>query len=756
MEAKQYEYGLGKKMHHSKHTHPLQKNMKGTDGKVIYTCPMHPEVHKAEPGHCPACGMELIAKKVSGTGTEGTNHEGHDMSRMSHSDHEAAMTDPAMAKQMEADMRRRFWISLLIAVPTVLYSPLGETLFRLQLPTPIPVNWLLFLLSTPVVLWTGSIFITGTYYSLRARKLNMAVLIATGVLAAYVGSVILMLTVGGETFFDAAVMLVTFVLFGHWMEMKSRRGTSEALRALFNLIPPQALVIREGKEVTIPSSEIVKGDIVVLKPGDKVPVDGEVTEGQTSIDESLVTGESLPVSKEKGAKVVGGSVNQTGLVQFKAMQVGADTVLAQIIKLVETAQNSKAPGQRIADKAAAILVVVAIGSGILTFFSWYVFGGATIITSLTFAISAVVIACPDALGLATPTAVAVGTGLGAKHNILIKDAATLENTSRLTAIILDKTGTLTEGKPKVTDVIGFDGFSEVDVLRFEAGIESGSNHPLAKAIVDEAKQRGIDPVAISDFASVAGHGLKATIGDKTVLVGTEKLLKDNGIDTAAAGDAMRKLAGKTFSLLAVDGKIRGIIAAADTPRKSAKRTIEGLLAIGIQPVMMTGDHQDVADAVAKELGINRVFAQVLPEHKAEQVKKLQSEGKFVGMVGDGINDAPALAQADIGIAIGAGTDVAMETADIVLMKSDPSDILSAIILSKATVRKMKQNLFWASIYNILAIPVAAGVFYSSFGISLSPAISALLMSVSSIIVATNAVLLKRVEPSLAASSPLAS
>lgn len=705
---------------------------------------------------CVSSGCTMEAKQyeykmhehTGHTSHESKEHEGHDMKSMSHHDHEAAMTDPAMAKQMEADMRRRFWISLLLAIPTVLYSPLGETLFKLKLPTPIPVNWLLFLLSTPVVLWTGSIFITGTYYSLKARKLNMAVLIATGVLAAYIGSIILMLTVGGETFFDAAVMLVTFVLFGHWMEMKSRRGTSEALRALFDLIPPQATVIRDGKELTIPSAEIIKGDIVVLKPGDKVPVDGEIVEGQSSIDESLVTGESMPVTKEKGMKVVGGSVNQTGTLKFKAMQVGADTVLAQIIKLVETAQNSKAPGQRIADKAAAILVVVAIGSGILTFFGWYIFGGATIINALTFAISAVVIACPDALGLATPTAVAVGTGIGAKHNILIKNAATLENTSRLTAIVLDKTGTLTEGKPKVTDVIPFDDFKEDDVLQYEASIESGSNHPIAKAIVEEAEQKKTLPMTIENFSSIAGHGLKATVKGKTVLVGTEKLMQDNKIDIQGAEEAIKKLAGKTLSLLSVDGKLKGIVAVADTVRPSAKKAIVGLRAQGIEVVMMTGDHQTVADAVANELGVERVFAQVLPEHKADHVKKLQQEGKFVAMVGDGINDAPALAQADIGIAIGAGTDVAIETGDIVLMKSDPADILSAIILSKATVRKMKQNLFWASIYNVLAIPVAAGVFYPSFGISLAPAISALLMSVSSIIVATNAVMLKRVESQL--------
>ncbi|MDD5040894.1 MAG: copper-translocating P-type ATPase [Candidatus Peribacteraceae bacterium] len=657
-----------------------------------------------------------------------------------------------MAKHMETDMRRRFWIALIFTVPIALYSPLGQKVFGLHLPSPIPVNVLLLLLTTPVVLWAGSIFITGSYYSLKARKLNMSVLIATGVLAAYIGSVILMFAVGGETFFDAAAMLVTFVLFGHWMEMKSRRGTSDALRALFNLIPPQATVLRDGKETVIPSAEIMKGDSVILKPGDKVPVDGTIIEGESSIDESLVTGESIPVSKTKNDKVVGGSVNQTGTVQFTAQQVGADTVLAQIIKLVEAAQNSKAPGQRIADKAATILVIVAIGSGLLTFFGWYWGGSASILTSLTFAISAVVIACPDALGLATPTAVAVGTGIGAKHNILIKDAATLENTSRITAVVLDKTGTLTEGNPKVTDVIGFEDFKEDDVLAYEAGVESGSNHPLAKAIVTHAHNNNVRSFSIQNFASIAGHGLRATVEGKTVLVGTEKLMHDNGVSTEAGQDALKKFSGKTVSLLSVDGKLKGIIAAADTPRPSAKRAVDGLKVLGIQPVMLTGDHRTVAEEVARELGIERVFAEVLPEHKADHVKKLQEEGKFVAMVGDGINDAPALAQADIGIAIGAGTDVAIETGNIVLMKSDPADILNAIILSKATVRKMKENLFWAAIYNVLAIPVAAGVLYPSFGIALAPEISALLMSLSSIIVASNAVLLKHVESTLSVPS----
>lgn len=680
-------------------------------------------------------------------------HGHHDMSKMSHMDHEAAMADPQMAKAMEADMRRRFWISLALSVPIFLYSPVGASILGRMLPSPIPVNWLLFILTTPIVFWTGSIFITGTYYSLKSRKLNMAVLIATGVLAAYLFSVLLTVGVGGETFYEAAALLVTFVLFGHWMEMKSRRGTSEALRALFDLVPPQATVVRGGKQVTIPSAEVVEGDIVVLRPGDKVPVDGEVVEGSTSIDESLVTGESIPVLKNAGAQVVGGSINQNGSIRFRATKVGSDTALAQIIKLVETAQNSKAPGQRIADRAAAVLVVVAISVGVLTFLGWYVWGGASLITALTFAVSAIVIACPDALGLATPTAVAVGTGIGAKHNILIKDAATLEQASKIQAIVLDKTGTLTEGKPRVTEVVAAEGYAQEDVLGACAAAEMKSNHPISLAILEAARSRNVQPSeAVSEFEAIGGHGVRAVVQGREVVAGTEKLMKDRGLELGGLRSEIDRLlaTGNTISIVAIEGKLAGVIGVADQVKPAARTAVAGMKALGLEVAMITGDHGQVAQSVAEELGIPRVFAQVLPEDKAKYVKKLQQEGKFVAMVGDGINDAPALAQADIGIAIGAGTDVAIETAKIVLMKSDPSDILAAIKLSKATVRKMKQNLFWAAIYNLLAIPVAAGVFYPSFGIELRPEISALLMSVSSIVVATNAVLLKRIEPKLKA------
>jgi P-type Cu2+ transporter len=607
----------------------------------------------------------------------------------------------------------------------------------------------MLLLSTPVVFYSGWIFISGAYHSLRRRTLNMSVLIATGVLAAYLFSVLITF-IGGETFYEAAATLVTFVLFGHWMEMRSRRGTNDALRALFDLVPPQATVIRDGEELTIPSSEVRLDDTVVLRPGDKVPVDGEVIEGETSIDEALVTGESVPVTKRLGDAVIAGSINRSGSVRFRATAVGANTTLAQIVDLVQQAQSSKAPGQRLADRAAEYLVILAVGSGIITFFAWYFLGGAAAITAMTFAISAVVIACPDALGLATPTAVAVGTGIGARHNILIKDAAALENVSRINAIVLDKTGTLTEGKPSLTDVFTVDGVSEDALLRLVAPAEKNSEHPLAEAIVAGARERGIEPGDAARFDSVAGHGIRAEVDSHAVLVGNRKLMGESGVNASELEARATTLAevGKTPMFVAVDGELAGIVAVADTIKPSARETLRRLKQMGIEAVMITGDNRHTAEAVARELGIERVFAEVLPAEKARNVEQLQGEGKHVAMVGDGVNDAPALAQADIGIAIGAGTDVAIETAKVVLMKSDPLDVTRAVVLSKATVRKMKQNLAWASVYNVLAIPVAAGVLYPAYSIMLRPEWSALLMSVSSIIVAVNAVLLKGVEDDL--------
>jgi len=658
------------------------------------------------------------------------------------------MNDPAMGASMEADIRRKFWVSLAISVVIVLLSPMGKmSSFSMPLPS-VARSWLLFALTTPVVFWCGWMFISGAYQALGSRKLDMSVLIAVGVLAAYLASAYLTAIQSKDTFYEAAAMLVTFVLFGHWMEMRSRRGTSDALQALFKLVPPEARVIRGGLESEVPTAEVVRGDLLALRPGDRVPVDGEITEGETAVDEALVTGESLPVEKKPGDALIAGSINGAGSIKFKATGVGEETTLARIAKLVETAQNSKAPGQRLADKAAAYLVVLAVSVGIITFVAWRFGSGASFLTALTFAISAIVIACPDALGLATPTAVAVGTGLGAKHNILIKDAATLEGASRITAVALDKTGTLTEGKPRVTDMAVASGTTEEGALQFLAAVEKGSSHPLAVAILEEAKKRTLKlPEQVSEFENVAGHGLTAAVEGRQVLVGNARLLTEAGVNLTPVQASLDKLmaAGRTVILLAVDGKAAAVVGVADPIKPSAKRAMAELKKLGIQTALISGDNKVVAEAVGKEVGVDRVFAEVLPENKADYVKRLQGEGKFVAMVGDGVNDAPALAQADIGIAIGAGTDVAIEAAKIVLMKSDPLDIMNAILISKATVRKMKQNLVWASVYNVLAIPVAAGAFYHAWGWSLRPEISALLMSASSIIVAVNAVMLRRSE-----------
>ncbi len=661
-----------------------------------------------------------------------------------HHDHASAMADPAMAQQMEADMRRRFWVALVFTIPVALLA--GHIPGVPMLVHPPLANWLGLLLSTPVVWWCGWIFIAGSYHALHARKLDMSVLIATGVLAAWLASVYL--TVIGEpvAFYEAAAMLVTFVLFGHWMEMKSRRGTSDALRALFDLVPPTARVLRNGVEATVPTSEVIVGDQLRLRPGDKIPVDGAMVEGETDVDEALVTGESRPVKKSAGDGLIGGAINVSGAVTMRATKVGSDTVLAQIAALVATAQNSKAPGQRLADRAAAVLVVVAVGAGVLTFIGWTVLGDAPFVTALTFAISAVVIACPDALGLATPTAVAVATGLGARHNILIKDAATLEGVSRIQTVVLDKTGTITEGKPSVTDVIPAPGATEEEVLRNAAALSSQSTHPLSLAIVAAATARGLDATLPGDqITSVPGQGLRGMIGGMPVLVGNAALLREAGVDLTALGADASRLGqtGRSLVYVSIGGKALGVVGITDAIRGSSRQAITDLKAMGIRPVLLSGDLKATAEQVAREVGIDEVYAEVRPEQKAEYVKRLQAEGRFTAMVGDGVNDAPALAQADIGIAIGAGTDVAIQAAQVVLMRSDPTDIARAVRLSKATVRKMKQNLGWASIYNLLAIPVAAGVFYPSLGWSLRPEISALLMSASSIIVALNAVSLRR-------------
>jgi Cu2+-exporting ATPase len=684
------------------------------------------------------------------------DHGGMDHGGMGHD-----MSDPAMAAAMEADMRMRFFVALALTIPIVLYSSLGTEVLRLHLLVPfgLPRNWLLLVLATPVVWWAGWIFHSGAWRALRNRSLDMNVLVSLGVLVAYLFSAFATIFAPQvETSFDAAAMLVTFVLFGHWMEMRSRRGSSDALNALLKLAPSQANVIdADGMIHTKPVEQVQVGDLLLLRPGEKVAVDGTVVEGTSALDESMLTGESLPVEKAPGDEVIGGTVNGSGSLRFHATRVGSETALAQIVQLVQVAQNSKAPAQRLADRAAQWLVIAAVGAGLLTFLIWFFLIHQTALFALTLAVTAIVIACPDALGLATPTAVAVGTGIGARNGILIKNATALEQASRIQAIIFDKTGTLTEGKPAVTNILVLgdgiaQGYTDDRLLQLAASIEAESEHPLARAIVSEAQNRQLLTTPITGFQSITGGGVQASVEGAAVLIGTPKLLLDQGI--ALSGEDRAQIStlqsgGKTVMAVARAGHMAGAIAVADQVRPTARVTIAQLRELGIQVAMLTGDNRRTAEAVGEQLGIapERVFAEVAPADKARYVRQLQEEGLFTAMVGDGVNDAPALAQADLGIAIGAGTGVAIETAEVVLMRSDPLDVLAAIRLSKAAVVKMKQNLFWAAIYNVIAIPIAAGVLYP-LGILLSPAIGALAMSASSITVATNAVLLKRVEPHL--------
>ncbi len=660
-----------------------------------------------------------------------------------HHDHAAMMSDPAMAKQMEKDMARRFLVAFVLTLPIIAIT--GHFPGLPMFVHPPLASWIALALATPVVFWCGSIFLVGTVQALRTRKLDMSVLISTGVLAAYLSSVYLTIIGYPTAYFEAAAMLVTFVLFGHWMEMKSRRGTSDALRALFDLVPPTARVVRNGKEAMLPTSEVLVGDAIRVFPGEKIPVDGELTQGESEVDEALITGESEPVHKSQGDGLIGGSINTSSDVTMKATRVGSDTVLAQIAALVERAQNSRAPGQRIADKAAAVLVIVAVSAGVITFLAWTFLADVPFLTALTFSISAIVIACPDALGLATPTAVAVGTGLGARRNILIKDAATLEGVSRVQVVVLDKTGTLTVGKPTVTDVVPAEGVGEENLLATAFALSRTSTHPLSQAIVRATEERKFSAEVADQVRNVPGKGVRGNVGGDVVVVGNAKLLAEEGIALGKAEVDGNRLAneGRSLTYVARAGQVLGVLGITDAIRESSAEAIRQLKEAGVRTVLMSGDVKPTAERVAREVGIDQVFAEVKPEDKAAHVKELQSQGLVVAMVGDGINDAPALAQADIGIAIGAGTDVAAQAAQVILMKSDPLDIVRAIRLSKATVRKMKQNLAWASVYNVLAIPVAAGAFYTTLGWSLRPEVSALLMSVSSIIVALNAVSLRR-------------
>ena len=646
-----------------------------------------------------------------------------------------------------ATMRNLFLATLVLTLIELAYSPLATRLFGLTLPTPFGLRNELFqfLVTTPVVFWGGWPFLSVAWTALRRWQVNMATLIATGILTAYVYSVAATFLFTGEVFYEAAAMLTTFSLLGHWMEMAARNATGEAIASLLKLAPATARVIRDGQGSEVPVEEVQVGDLIAVRPGEKVPVDGVVTEGSSYVDESMITGEPVPVEKKEGVKVTGGTLNTTGAFRFKTEHVGADTALARIVQMVQSAQSSKAPAQRLADEVGKYLVLVALGSGALALTIWLLLG-ADPIFALTVAVATVVIACPDALALATPTAITVGMGLGASHGVLIKDATSLEGVATLNTIVMDKTGTLTEGHPSVTDLVATGEMSEETLLAEAAALESDSEHPLAQAIVLSAKERGLPAVGMTGFESLPGHGAFAQVDGRRLAIGNAAMMAKEGADVASVQAQMEQLSheGKTVTYVSADGQLVGLIALADKPKATAAETVAALHEMGLEVVMLTGDAQATAEAIARTLGIDTVIAEVLPGQKADKVKELQALGKRVAMVGDGVNDAPALATADVGIAIGAGTDVAIDTADVVLMRSDPYDIVKAMILSRKVRSKIVQNLFWAAIYNVIAIPIAGGVLYSSLGILLRPEWAALAMAASTITVTLNALALKRV------------
>jgi Cu2+-exporting ATPase len=646
---------------------------------------------------------------------------------------------------MVRDMRNRFLVAALFAVPIAIWSPVGEFLFGSTPPTPFGIGddlWQFFL-SLPVIFYSSWIFFRGAFFALKGRTLDMMVLVAVAISAGWIYSVAATFWIEGEVFYEATAFLATFVLLGHWFEMRARGGANHAIRALLDLAPPMAVVIHDGKEHEMPTVEVEVGDLLLIRPGAKVPVDAEVVEGESSVDESVVTGESLPVSKNPGDKLIGATINKQGTLRARATAVGSDTALAQIVKLVQEAQNSKAPAQRLADRAAFWLVLVALIGGLGTFFVWWGLLDRNVLGALLFAITLVVITCPDALGLATPTAVMVGTGLGARRGILFKHAIAIEQSASLDTVVLDKTGTLTRGEPEVVEIAG-DGLDDGDLLRLVAAVERESEHPLAEAIVKAADERGVGRLRAEQFESVAGHGAVATVDGRRVLVGNRRLLERESVSLDGLTVRADEMAGvgRTVVHVAIDGRPAGLIAIADAPRETASEAIAALKELGIRPVMLTGDNSQTAERIAAELGIEEVLAEVLPADKAAKVGELQAQGRRVAMVGDGVNDAPALARADVGIAIGAGTDVAIETADVVLMRSDPLDAATAVSIGRGTVRKMRQNLGWAIGYNSLALPIAAGVF-EPWSFTLRPEIAAISMSGSSVLVAVNALALKR-------------
>ena len=703
--------------------------------RIEYTCPMHPEIIRSEPGACPICGMALEPRTVSASEEE----------------------NPELSS-----MTRRFWISVALTIPVLVLgmSDLipGQPLQRFL--SMRAIGWIELLLATPVVLWGGFPFFQRGWASIVNRSLNMFTLIALGTGTAYIYSVIAVLfpgifppsfqTMPGvvPVYFEAAAAITTLVLLGQVLELRARSRTSSAIRALLNLSPKFARLVRtDGTEIDVPVEHVQPGDTVRVRPGERVPVDGVVLEGSSSVDESLMTGEPIPVEKTEGNRVTGGTVNGTGTFVMRAERVGSETLLAQIVRMVSEAQRSRAPVQKLADRVAAYFVPAVVAIAVLTFIIWAILGPAPKMAhGLLNAVAVLIIACPCALGLATPMAIMVGTGRGALAGILIKNAESLEILEKVDTVVVDKTGTLTEGKPRVTLVLPAAGVDESHVLEIAAGLERASEHPLAAAILAAAKDRGIEIGTVTDFRSLTGKGITGHIGENTAALGNRALLADLQIPLGPLDDRAKPLEaeGQTAMFVATDGKAIGIIGVSDPIKATTAEAIDRLHRDGIRIVMLTGDSRATAESVARKLKIDSVEAQILPNQKAEIVNQLKAKGHIVAMAGDGVNDAPALAAANVGIAMGTGTDVAIESAGITLLKGDLVGIARARALSRATMRNIRQNLFFAFAYNALGVPIAAGILYPFFGLLLSPIFASAAMTFSSVSVITNALRLRRV------------
>ena len=717
----------------------LEPEMPVAVPRLEYTCPMHPQIVRPGPGSCPICGMALEPRTV--TAQEEENPE-------------------------LRNMTRRFWISVALTAPLLAIAMAGM-LPGMPLQRIVPHGWLPWLelvLATPVVLWGGWPFFQRGWTSVVNRSTNMFTLIAMGTGVAYVYSLAAtifpqmfpasMLDMGGAppVYFEAAAAITTLVLLGQVLELRARSRTGAAIRALLDLSPKMARVLRNGREEDIPLDQVKPGDRLRVRPGEKIPVDGTVVEGSSSVDESMITGESIPVGKEPGSRLIGATVNGTGSMVMRAERVGSETLLAQIVQMVSQAQRSRAPIQRLADRVAAWFVPAVIAIAVLTFIVWSFFGPEPRLAhALVNAVAVLIIACPCALGLATPIAIMVGTGRGAHAGVLIKNAEALELLEKVDTLVVDKTGTLTEGKPRVVSVVAVPGKAdknaENELVRLVASVEQGSEHPLGAAVIDAAKSRGLALGAASEIQSHTGRGVSGTVDGRRVLIGNDQWLEESKIPVSElrhkAEDLRRD--GQTVIFVAVDGQLKGLIGIADPVKPSTAQALQDLKAAGLRLVMLTGDSRTTAEAVARSLGIENFEAEVLPERKSEVIKRLQKEGRIVAMAGDGINDAPALAQADVGIAMGTGTDVAMESGGVTLVKGDLAGIVRARKLSQATMRNIRQNLFFAFLYNSLGIPVAAGVLYPFFGLLLSPILAAAAMSFSSVSVITNSLRLRKLE-----------